>query len=268
MLRVEGAALHTVEVGDGPEVVVLLHGGPGASHDYLRPQMDALGVPGRRRLFYYDQRGGGQSPLDPGRSYGSFDDHVADVEAVRQHLGGAPLRLVGYSFGALVALGYAAAHPEGVARLALVSPAPAAAAEREEMKRRLARSVERPQVGAFRRELEARGPLDRRARFALAVSGWFHDPRRALELTPFVVKQAAEGAAWRSLGDYDLRPRLDGLGVPALVAHGMEDPIPVETAERTAKALGAEWVPIEGSGHVPYVEAPELLFPPLLRFLG
>ena len=45
MLEVPGAQLFTVEVGDGPDLAVMLHGGPGASHDYLRPQLDALGIP-------------------------------------------------------------------------------------------------------------------------------------------------------------------------------------------------------------------------------
>src|SRR5258706_305548 len=41
-------------------------------------------------------------------------------------------------------------------------------------------------------------------RFALAGAGYFHAPRRALELTPFLVRQPAEAAVWKSLGDYDL----------------------------------------------------------------
>src|SRR5438552_3348392 len=107
MLEVDGAQLHTVEFGVGPEVAVMLHGGPGASHDYLRPGLDAIAEPGRRRLFYYDQRGSGRSPLLPGVAPADFRTHIADLDAVRLHLGGAPLTLVGYSWGALLALLYA-----------------------------------------------------------------------------------------------------------------------------------------------------------------
>src|SRR5947209_246468 len=102
MLRVSGAQLFTLETGDGPDVAVMLHGGPGASHDYLRPGLDALAQPGRRRLLYYDQRGSGRSPLDAGVPPGPWQEHVADLDAVRVHLGGAPLTLVGYSWGALL----------------------------------------------------------------------------------------------------------------------------------------------------------------------
>jgi proline iminopeptidase len=265
MLEVSGAQLFTIEVGDGPEVAVMLHGGPGASHDYLRPGLDAVAEPGRRRLFYYDQRGSGRSPLDAGVAPASWQQHVADLDAVRVHLGGAPLTLVGYSWGALLAMLYATEHPDRVAKLALISPAPAAASERAEAKARLAAMSARPSVQVLRARLDM---SDRRNRFALAVSGYFAEPERALGLTPFVVKQSAEDAVWRSLGDYDLRPSLRGLGIPAFVAHGEEDPIPLATARATADALGAEFVAIARCGHVPYVEAPDALLPPLRRFVG
>jgi proline iminopeptidase len=262
MLKVPGAQLFTVEIGNG-EPVVMLHGGPGASHDYLRPQLDPIGD--GRRLFYYDQRGSGRSPLDAGVAPGGWQEHVADLERVREHLGRERMTLVGYSWGALLAMLYALEHPARVARLALISPAPAAAAERAESGRRLVEAGKRPEVEALRQSLDLG---DRRNRFALAVAGYFVEPRRALELTPFLVQQRAEQAVWGSLGDYDLRPRLAALRLPAWVAHGAEDPIPVETARRTAEALGAELVVIERAGHVPYIEGPEQLLPPLRRFLA
>jgi proline iminopeptidase len=260
MLTVPGAQLHVVEVGEGP-VRVILHGGPGASHDYLRPQMDQVGG----RCVYYDQRGGGKSPLDPGTPYGTVRDHVDDLERVRLHLGEPALALVGYSFGGLLAMAYALEHPDRVARLALVSPAPAAFRERDAMRQRLQAAGKRPEVEALRATLDAG---DRRARFALAIAGYFVDPKRALELTPFVVKASAEEAAWKSLGEYDLRPRLETLRIPALVAHGVEDPIPIETARETARALSAELVELPACGHVPYIEAAPQLFAALHRFLG
>jgi proline iminopeptidase len=265
MIPVHGAQLFSLEVGDGPEVAVMLHGGPGASHDYLRPQLDALASPGKRRLFYYDQRGGGRSPLDAGTPPGTVQDHVADLESVRVQLSLAQLTLVGYSWGGLLAMAYAVEHPERVAKLALISPASSQAADRASSKERLAAAQKRPEVDALRASID---PTDRRARFAVAVAGYFVDPRRALELTPFLVKQSAEEAVWRSLGDYDLQPRLASLRVPAMVLHGTDDPIPIESARSTAQALSAEFVELPRCGHVPYVEAPELLFSSLRRFLG
>ena len=87
MLNVPGAQLFVTELGDGPNLVLMLHGGPAAGHDYLRPGLDALAQPGVRRLFYYDQRGCGRSTLDAGVPLPGWQTHVADIEAIREQLG-------------------------------------------------------------------------------------------------------------------------------------------------------------------------------------
>jgi proline iminopeptidase len=276
VLNVPGAQLHVVTVGNGPRPIVLLHGGPGAGHEYLRPQMDRLLAP-ERRLVYYDQRGSGASSLAAGAPLPTADDHVADLEALRLHLGVERLALLGYSWGGLLASLYLLRHPSRVDRMALVSPAPLAASERAAFKERLAAMGRRPEVDALRAALIAeeggdpatqRAPRDRRARFALAVAGYFVDPRLAVGLTPFMVQQRVEESVWKSLGDFDLRPSLAALSPrpPALVVHGEEDPIPVDGARATAEALGAPLVALPGCGHVPYVEAPDALFAALDPF--
>ena len=101
----------------------MLHGGPGAHHDYLLPGFDLLAQ--RRTLVYYDQRGGGRSPVARDVPVG-WRDHVDDLEALRDVWGLERLDLCGYSWGALLAMLYAISYPARVASLALVSPAPAA----------------------------------------------------------------------------------------------------------------------------------------------
>src|SRR5437879_11380621 len=91
-VELDGVRLFTRRTGDRPPVV-LLHGGPGAHHDYLLPQYDRLagdggsrGARGGRALLYYDQRGGGRSPVARDTPVG-WREHVADLEALRRHLG-------------------------------------------------------------------------------------------------------------------------------------------------------------------------------------
>lgn len=62
------------QVGQEPTTVIVLHGGPGATHQYLRPEFDALTK--TARVIYYDQRGCGKS--DPAASY-TWQEHVADL---------------------------------------------------------------------------------------------------------------------------------------------------------------------------------------------
>src|SRR2546427_2466230 len=107
-VELDGVRLFTRRAGDGPPVVVL-HGGPGAHHDYLLPQYDLLAR--GRTLLYYDQRGGGQSPVSRETPVG-WREHVADLEALRRQWGGAleRLTLLGYSWGGLLALLYLLEH--------------------------------------------------------------------------------------------------------------------------------------------------------------
>ena len=247
-------------VGEGPEVIVL-HGGPGAHHDYLLPGFDALAT--GRTLVYYDQRGGGRSAVGRDVPVG-WREQVHDLEALRDVWGLEQLHLCGYSWGALLAMLYATTFPARVASLALVSPAPAARAERTAYESALAARGATPALMAERAALQASGLRERdlaayqQRLFELAVAGYFHDPARARDLTPFRVTGRTQQAVWDSLGeDFDLRPALRELAVPAIVVHGDDDPIPVETARATAEALGAPCVVLPACGHVPYVEALE-----------
>ena len=98
--KVRGIELFERRIGSGPEVVVL-HGGPGAQHDYLLPGFDRLAH--GRTLIYYDQRGGGRSPVTRDVPVG-WREHVHDLEALRDVWGLEQLHLCGYSWGALLAM--------------------------------------------------------------------------------------------------------------------------------------------------------------------
>lgn len=256
--------------GSGPEVVVL-HGGPGAQHDYLLPGFDLLA--NGRTLIYYDQRGGGRSPVARDVPVG-WREHVDDLEALRDLWRIERLDLCGYSWGALLAMLYAVTYPARVASLALVSPAPAARSERAAFEDNLARRNNTPALLAARAELQASGLRSRDVAgynlrlFELAVSGYFHDPSLASRLTPFRITGRTQQEVWNSLGDgYDLRPSLERLELPALVVHGDDDPIPLPTAAATATALRAPLVVLAQCGHVPYVEAPDAFVAALDPFL-
>jgi proline iminopeptidase len=244
-------------IGRGPATVVL-HGGPGAHHDYLLPGFDALAE--RRTLIYYDQRGGGRSAV-PREVPVGWREQVADLEALRDAWGLDRLSIAGYSWGGLLALLYAIERPSSVECLALVSPAPAWRSARTEFERRLAERTMAPALQEARSALRASGLRERdpaafqRRTFELSVAGYFHDPARVSDLTPFRVTGRTQREVWDSLGDYDLRPALASLGVPAIVLHGDDDPIPAESAETVATLLGAPFHLLAQCGHVPYVEA-------------
>jgi proline iminopeptidase len=258
MVPVRDVALLVRQVGEGHPAFVL-HGGPGADHEYLLPGFDDL-VRGRR-LIYYDQRGGGRSPVPRSTPVG-WTEQVADLDALREHFGLARITLVGYSWGGLLAMLYALEHRDRVERLALVSPAPAWRAAREEFEHIFSGRNLDPAFQDARRKLRESGLRERDPEafqqriFELSVAPYFFDPARARELSPFRVTGRTQQEVWSSLGDYDLRPRLPELnGIPALVMHGENDAIPLYAARATAELIGATFHALPRCGHVPYIEA-------------
>lgn len=260
--------------------LLVLHGGPGAHLDYLLPQLLELEDGERHQLLLYDQRGGGKSKTDDRAPIG-WREHVADLAAVVRELDVRPLSLVGYSWGAMLALLYAleaardASLPRPV-RMVLIDPAPLTRAFRTTFEAEFARRQADGRVVEMRQQLADSGLRERdpdayrQRTFELSVAGYFHDPAKAHDLTPFRVTGRVQQSVWESLGDFDLLRDLEAaapLGYPVQILHGREDPIPLASSEAAARALGAELVVLEACGHVPYVEQPAPLFEAIHRFL-
>lgn len=96
--------------------VVFLHGGPGGG---TSPKQRRFFDPARYRIVLFDQRGCGRS-----RPHASLDDNttwhlVADIEALRKHLGIERWQVFGGSWGSSLALAYAETHPDRVTELVL-----------------------------------------------------------------------------------------------------------------------------------------------------
>jgi len=272
-LDVNGVSLFTRRVGAGP-LIVVLHGGPGAHHDYLLPQYDRLAR--GRELFYYDQRGGGRSPV-PRETPVGWREHVADLAGLREALGLERMTILGYSWGGLLALLFLLEHPERVERLALVSPASLTVEYRREFDRRLAERASAPDIVRAREELRTSGLRERdpaayqRRAFELAVAGYFRDFAAVKDLTSFRVTSRTQEAVWASLGEYDLRPQLRQYASrfaipPVLVVHGTYDPVPIAGSRELAGLLRADFAELP-TGHCPHVEATDQFVRALDNFL-
>jgi proline iminopeptidase len=251
-----------------------MHGGPGAHHDYLLPQM--LELSDEYEMVFYDQRGGGKSKT-PTQEPITWETQVDDLGLAARELITGPLTLVGYSWGALLSLLYATHLPAGApapVRLVLISPASVARRHRLEFEKEMASRQAAPWVAQQRAALQASGLRDRdpeayrQRAFELSVAGYFAHPENAHSLTQFRVTSRVQQSIWESLGDFDLGPALRALRLPSLVIHGKQDPIPVASSEEIAAALGADLVVLDDCGHVPYVEQPVKLFAAVREFLS
>ena len=113
-----GVWIYYTAFGRG-EPLVILHGGPGASHDYLLPYLAPLAR--RNRLIFIDERGSGRSPaLEDSTAY-TIENMVDDVEAVRLALHLDKFNLLGHSYGGALAEAYAIKYQQHLAHLILCS---------------------------------------------------------------------------------------------------------------------------------------------------
>ena len=233
---------------------------------------------GGRELLFYDQRGGGRSRTDA-REPITWRTQVRDVGAVLREFRFDEPMLIGYSWGALLAMLYAA---ESITEsrlprpgaLCLIDPAPISRKHRVLFETEFARRQASADVARLREELAASGLRERdpeayrQRNFELSVAGYFAHPERATDLTPFRVSARVQESVWDSLGEFDLAGTLASIHLPTLITHGRQDPIPLASSEEAARAMDAELVVIEDCGHVPYVEQPDALFGAIERFLA
>ena len=107
------------ERATGKAPLLLLHGGPGACHDYLE-SMAALSATGRRVIFY-DQQGCGNSdqPDDPARW--TVDFYCREIDAVRAALGLERVHILGQSWGGMLLMEYLVRRPAGVVSATIAS---------------------------------------------------------------------------------------------------------------------------------------------------
>jgi proline iminopeptidase len=269
--------LYWVRYGDPRRpTLILLHGGPGADHRYLLPQM--LHLAERYDLLLYDQRGGGRSRASDNTPIG-WRDHVADLAAVCAESGVTSPSLVGYSWGGMLALLYAITALDESSlpapdRLALVSPAPVTTAYRAQFDANLRARGNAPAIATERVRLMHSGLREtdpeayRQRIFELGVAGYFYDPAMASELTPFRVVGRVQESTWASLGEFDIRPDIERLRVRARIVAGRDDPIPAASSVDVSRALRADLALLDRCGHVPYVERPGELWAALDPFLA
>lgn len=116
-----GTLVYYKALGRG-EPLVIVHGGPGASHDYFLPYL--LPLARKNRLIFIDERGSGRSEkLENPKGY-TVENMVEDVEAVRQGLGLGKISLLGHSYGGVLAQAYALKYQKNLSHLILCSTFP------------------------------------------------------------------------------------------------------------------------------------------------
>ena len=106
MIQIDGKYnVWTKKIGNGKIKVLLLHGGPGFSHDYMECFEDFLPKEGIE-FYYYDQLGCGNSDIPTDTTLWNIPRFVEEVEQVRKGLGLDNFYLYGQSWGGMLAMEY------------------------------------------------------------------------------------------------------------------------------------------------------------------
>jgi L-proline amide hydrolase len=253
--------------------IVLCHGGPGATHDYLL-SLRALAA-GGRQVVLYDQVGNGNSQhlRDAPGDFWTVDLFRRELRALVEHLGWSDgYHVLGQSWGGMLAMEHALQHPPGL-RSIVVADSPASiplwVAEANGLREELPVDVQE----ALTRH-EAAGSTDtpeyREAmqvfyrRHVCRLDPWPEEVVRTFALMdedPTVYRTMNGPSEFHVVGtirDWDITERLGEIDVPTLLVSGRHD-------EATPRIVGeirdgipsAEWVLLEESSHLPHVEEPE-----------
>jgi proline iminopeptidase len=250
-------------LGDGPPLVCL-PGGPGRASDYLG---DLGGLAGSRRLVLLDSRGTGLSadPADPATL--AADRLVHDVDALRAHLGLDRMDLLAHSAGSVLATLYAAAHPDRLSRLILVTPGLGAVGvegTEEGLRAVLARRATELWYPAAVAALEQIFNGDRSmeafaASRPLFYARWDEAAQAHATLGVTARHQAArEGYFAAAIDVPATRAAMKNLAAPVLLYAGDLDPLVTPAMVHEAAALfGEATVAIQpGVGHLPWMDDP------------
>jgi pimeloyl-ACP methyl ester carboxylesterase len=257
----DGANLHYDVLGEdrSGDPLVVLAGGAAHHPEYLG---DLAGLDSVRTLVVLHQRGVGRSQAAPPASWLEL---AHDVAALRQHLGLDHLDLLGHSAGTRVAIAYAAAYPDTLNRLCLVTPPALWLVDAEDDRDALVEKRRgEPWFDDYekaRPALEAAESLEEYQKLAplaapLAWATW-DDRARAQEALakPF---NAAVKAFFATAPNRDAVAGLTDVTAPVLVIAGAQD---ATTGLAPVVAMAKRFrdghsVVIEGAGHFPWVEQP------------
>jgi proline iminopeptidase len=285
-----GVLIYYTSFGQGPPLLIV-HGGPGASHDYFLPHLVPLAR--HNRLIFIDERGSGRSQkLDDPAGY-TVENMVEDVEAVRRELNLGKFALMGHSYGGVLAQAYALKYQQNLSKLILCSTFYSTSKMNEVFQKQLAamtpelreriQKLEKDGLFGHGKEWEKnRYPED----YMKAAWGEGYHPyvfQRHPDPNEDPVGQGVMSwdlyrEMWGSHGEFvidgnlksvEYGDRLTSIHVPTLITVGDHDECDPSLARyMNDKIIGSKLAVMPQSGHMTFVDQPELFIQAVDGFLA
>ena len=285
----QGVLIYYTAFGKG-QPLVILHGGPGASHDYFLPYL--LPLARTNRLIFIDERGSGRSEkLEKSPDY-TVESMVEDIEAVRKGLELGKINLLGHSCGGVLAQAYALKYQENLTSLILCSTFHSTKKMNEVL--RQIKDKMAPELRARIEKMEKAGLYGHgmdyeknryTSEYMIAAWGEGYFPYLYQNRPDPNYDPVANGnmswdlyrEMWGSNGEFvidgnlisvEYGDRLSSITVPTLITVGDKDECdPSLSQEMHQKIAGSKLVIIPKSGHMTFVDQPALFISTLNEFL-
>ncbi len=285
-----GVLIYYQTLGQGTPLLIV-HGGPGASHDYFLPYL--LPLARRHKLIFIDERGSGKSEKLEDPSGYTVENMVEDTEAVRQALRLGRISLLGHSYGGVLAQAYALKYQANLTHLLLCSTFHSTTKMNEVLHRILAgmspelrdRILSQERSGLFGKGKDYeknRYPNDYMiAAWAEGYFPYLYQRRPDANYDPIANGNMAWDLyreMWGSHGEYiidgnlksvEYTDRLKTITVPTLITAGDHDECAPSLAEEMHQLIGgSKLVIFPQSGHMTFVDQPGLFTSTVTGFLA
>lgn len=284
-----GVLIYYKILGQG-DPLVIVHGGPGASHDYFLPYL--LPLARTNRLVFIDERGSGRSEkLEDPKGY-TVENMVEDVEAVRTALGLGRIALLGHSYGGVLAQAYALKYQANLTHLILCSTFHSTIALNQvfdQMKANMPPDL-RARIDKMEKDgLFGHGKPYEQGRYTsdymIAAWGDGYFPYLYQNRPDPNFDPAGMGAMswdlyremWGSHGEFivdgnlkavEYADRLPSLRVPTLITVGDHDEVaPSISKDMRARIPGSTLVILPKAGHMTFVDQPSLFITAVNEFV-
>jgi L-proline amide hydrolase len=252
--------------------VMILHGGPGAGHNYCEPIADVLAQTGRAGVLY-DQIGCGNSTHlpDKPKEFWTPELFMEELTLLTEHLGiSNKYNIVGQSWGGMLGMQFAIQNPKGLNAM-VIADSPASmevwVSEANKLRKELP-----PEVEATLLKHEAAETTED-PEYIAAVDVFYSRHLCRIPQPPYVVASfeqlAADPTVYHtmngpsefhvigSLKHWDIRPQLKDIKTPTLLVSGQYDEAtPAMVKEINGLIPGSKWELFAESSHMPHVEEP------------
>jgi proline iminopeptidase len=279
MVEVPGGRVAVYSFGQGEEVILGLHGGPGCTCDYVRDSHSMLAEHGFR-VVVYDQLGSGRSDKPNDKSLWNIPRFIEEVEAIRQALGLGKVHLLGQSWGTWLGTEYCLRYLDNVSSYIIANGSGSVPQTLAELNR-LRADLGAETVTMMLRH-EAEGTTDH-PEYMAAVTILYHRHLCRADPWPLAVRRSIDGVnmdvygtMWGpnefccvgTLKNWDRLPDMHRITVPCLILTGAHDELTPNCAMAMQRALpDARTRIFKNSSHMPFWEEPHVYFPVLLEFL-